>query len=282
MRWIVLWGSVLLIGALGVVVSVSSLRFHRAVARDAGRLWAGTPEPRRLDLVRPQALPAPVRRYLAQALGSRARAVRTVRIRHGGTFRPKLTGRWLAIRGEEYLSAEPPGFVWRGRVRFAPGLWVDARDRSIHGAGSMLVLAESTVTIANGEGDELDQGALLRLLGELPWLPTAFLDERYVSWTGRDASRAQATLRVGGREVSGEFEFGEDGLPATFRADRHRDLGHGRSALTAWSGEYRDYREVAGLMVPHELSASWHLEGGRIPYARFRLEQLQLDVSAPY
>jgi hypothetical protein len=282
MSWIVLWIVVLLIGALGVVASVNSLRFRRGVARDVRRLWAGAAASNRTELRPMQDLPPPVQRYLAKALRGRSRAVRTVRLRHGGTFRPRLDGGWLSIRGAEYFSAEPPGFVWWGRVRLAPGLWIEARDRSIQGAGSMLVSAESTFTIANTEGPAMDQGALLRLLGEMPWFPTALLDDRHVSWTGVDASRARATLRVGGREVTGEFEFGGDGLPVAFRADRHRDVGGGRSVLTQWSGDYGDYRDMDGLLVPFQAGASWQVDGQPVPYARFLVDRLDVDVNAPF
>ena len=212
-------------------------------------MWAGGAEPPRLDRSRLEELPAPVRRYLGSAVGQRERAVRTVRLRHGGTFRPKLDGAWLKIRGEEYFTADPPGFVWWGRVHVAPAVWIEARDRSVDGAGHMLVLAESTFTLADSAGSELDQGALLRLLGEMPWFPTAFLDARYVTWTAVDDRRARAALRVNEREVAGVFEFDAAGLPAAFLADRYLDEDGGQSVLTPWRGQYGDYREVDGMKI---------------------------------
>lgn len=282
MLWLALWIVVLAVAALGVLASANSLGFSRRVAQDVRRMWAGSTEPLTLDRSRLEGLPAPVRRYAEKAVGERKRAVRTVRLRHGGTFRTKLDGTWLPIRGDEYFAADPPGFVWWGRVRIAPGLWVDARDRSLAGVGSMFVSAESSFTLADSAGPELDQGALLRLLGEMPLVPTALLDHRYVTWTAVDDRRAGATLRVNGREAGGVFEFGEDGLPASFVADRYRDLGGGRSVLTPWSGECADYREVEGMLAPHRLVAYWHLDGQRIPYVRFLVEWLEYDATAPF
>src|SRR6185369_86058 len=145
-----------------------------------------------------------------------------------------------------------------------------------------LVRAESMFTIADSRGPEQDQGALLRLLGEMVWFPTSFLDDRYVSWAAVDERRASATLRVGGREVAGVFEFGDDGLPAAFRADRYRDLGGGRSELTPFTGESADFRDEGGLLVPHRMTAVWHVGGQAIPYARFLVEQLEYDVTVPF
>jgi hypothetical protein len=282
MLWLAFWTAVLIVGAFGVVASVNRLRFARRVASEATEMLAASGKARPLDRTRLATLPAPVRRYLERALGSRERAVRSVRLRHAGTFRTSLDGKWLPIRGEQYFSADPPGFIWWGRIAMVPGLWVEARDRSVDGIGNMLVRAESTFTLADARGPELDQGALLRLLGEMVWLPTSFLDERYVTWAPLDERRATATLRVGGREVSGVYAFGEDGLPTAFRADRYRDLGGGRSALTPFVGESGDFREEGGVLVPHRMTALWHVGGQALPYARFLVERFESDVAAPF
>jgi hypothetical protein len=265
------------IGSAGALAATNSLRFRRRVRREARELRAGTAEPRPIQRARLEELPAPVRRYLYLALGTRGQTVRTVRLRHGGTFRPKFDGQWLPIRGEQYFTADPPGFIWWGRVRLGPGLWVDARDRSVRAVGSMLVSAESSFTLADAAGPELDRGALHRLLGEMTWFPTALLDDRYVSWSAIDDRRAQAILRLNGREVAGVFEFTADGLPARFSASRYRDLGGGHAVLTPFSGEYGDYRHAAGLLVPHEVTACWQVDGQRIPYALFEVERLDYD-----
>jgi Family of unknown function (DUF6544) len=281
MLWLALWIAVLVFGALDVVASARSLRFGRRVGREVRQLWAEPTEPRRIDRRRIAELPAPVRRYIARAVGERDRAVRTARLRHGGTFRTKLESTWVPIRGEQDFAADPPGFVWWGRVRVAPGLWFDARDRSVGGVGNMHASLESSVTVVDGSGPEIDQGALLRLLGEMVWLPTAFLDERHVTWDAVDARRARATLRVGGREVTAVFAFGEDGLPVEVLADRYR-AQDGTSVLTPWSGQFGDYREVHGLLVPHRVIATWHVGGQPISYARFQVDRLEYDATTAF
>jgi hypothetical protein len=188
----------------------------------------------------------------------------------------------IPMRGRQYFAADPPGFVWWGRVRVAPGVWIDARDKVIDGQGGMKVVLESTKTLQDVTGPSLDQGALIRLLGELVWMPTALVDDRYVTWEAIDESRARARLRVNGREVMAVFHFGPDGLPSRFTADRHRDLGNGQSALTPFVGELRDWREVDGLHVPFAVEASWILDGRPFTFARFQVEAVEFDRPAPF
>jgi hypothetical protein len=282
MVWTLFWAVVVVVGSFGLLASVNRIRFTRRVASEARALLAlSSAEPLPVDRARLDALPSPVRRYLVKALGSREAAVRSARVHHAGTFRTTLEGKWLPIQGEQYFGTEPPGFIWWGRIAMMPGLWVEARDRSVGGEGNMLVLAESTFTLADARGPELDQGALLRVLGEMVWFPTALLDGRYVTWDPIDDRRATATLRVGGRTVAGVYEFGEDGLPAAFRADRYRDLGGGRSSLTPFLGEWADYRDESGLLVPHRMTAAWQVAGQPIPYARFLVERIDYEVPLP-
>lgn len=271
-----------LVFALATIIAFNSVRFGRRVRRDVAELWSQPSDPRPVDRQLFDRLPMPVRTYLQKALGSRTQPVLTARLRHGGTFRPSFDGGWLPIRGEQYFCLDPPGFVWWGRVGIVPGVWIDARDRSVCGAGNMLVSAESSYTIADSRGPELDQGALLRLLGEMAWFPTVLLDDRYVAWTAVDDRHATATLRVNGREVSGLFTFGDDGLPAAFAAERYRDLGKGQSVLTPFTGRTSDFRLVDGMLVPHMMVAAWIIDGDPKEYVRFDVEHIEFDVRKPY
>jgi hypothetical protein len=283
MWWIALWASVAAIGLAGTVASVNSLRFNRRVDREVRTLaTAARSGSAAVDRVWMAGLPAPVQRYSAKALGGRTHPIERVRLRHSGTFRPTLDGSWLPIRGEQYFTADPPAFIWWGRVRLVPGIWIDARDRSVNGSGNMWVTMESTITLANSSGDELDQGALLRLLGEMPWFPTALLDRRYVTWRAVDDRRAIAALTVNGRSVSGEFVFGPDDLPSAFHAERYRDVGGGRSVLTPFVGRLTDFRSVDGVLVPYRVIGAWTVEGQTKEYANFEIERVEFNWREPY
>ncbi len=276
MGWIVFWLLIAATGTAGTIASTSSWRFQRMVAREVRAQRAGLGESVPIDRRGPDALPPPVRRYLDAALGDRRLAVRTADLRQRGTFRTSLDGSWVPIAAEQHFTADPPSFIWWGRISMAPGVWVDARDRSVGGIGNMLVKAESTVTLADARGRDLDQGALLRLLGELFWIPTVFLDRRYVGWTAIDDGAAAATLTVGGLSVTGRFDFDDRDLPYRFTADRYRDLGGGRSALTPFVGRSADFRRVDGLLLPHSVVAAWVVDGREIEYARFGVTEVRI------
>jgi len=274
MGWLVFMSALTLFGAVGVVVNVNRLRLQRLVAREMHALLAVAPSSMQRPAVGP--LPTPVARYRELAHGGRA-PVHTLKLRHVGTFCMSATAKPLPIRGTQLFTSDPPGFVWSARVRMFPGIWVDARDMAANGEGSMRVLLDSTVPIADARGPELDQGSALRLLAEMVWYPTALFDARYVTWSAVDAAHAVATLRFGKREVSGTFEFGTDGLPVGMTAERSMQ----KLGLRPWGGTYRDWRSVSGMRVPFEATVTWQLESGPFTYAHWLVEAMDYDVSEP-
>jgi hypothetical protein len=260
-----------LVGALGIVVNVGRMRFERRIADEMRALLAVPPS------VVPQPgfakLPPPVARYRQIAVGDHA-PVRTLRMRHGGSFCMSPTSKAVPIRGTQLFTADPPGFLWIGQIRMAPGVWIDARDMSVAGEGSMRVLLDDTVPLVDARGPELDQGSALRLLAEMAWYPTSLFDARSVTWSAIDADHACATLRLGDREVSGVFEFGPDGLPLGMTATRFTDKGE----LRPWGGVYRDWRVVSGMRVPFEAIVTWQLESGPYTYAHWLVDSMEYDL----
>ena len=277
MLGIVLWGLLLAVAACGLLVSVQSWRFQRGVAGEVRRLQAlqGEGEPRPAAV---ETLPPAVRRYLEAAGATRRAPVRSLRRLHGGTFRPEPGKPAHPIRGEQHFRAEPPGFVWWGRVRPAPLLWIDARDTCLAGEGRMLIMVESTLKLEDARGPGLDEGAMLRLLAEMVWYPTALLDSRYVTWEEAGPDQARGTLRIGERAVTALFHFGTDGL--VDRLDAARPFG-ATGEQTPWFGQYGDFREVDGLRVPFRADVGWLLDGKPYDYAHWEMTRFEFDRYEP-
>jgi hypothetical protein len=278
-----LWTLALLISAAGLVASLNSLRFSRAVAGEARQLWSTPPAPQPFGATPGASLPAPVERYLQMAGAAEGQPpLHAARLTHGGSMTLKPGAAPVPIRGRQYVSADPPGFVWWGRIRLAPGAWIDARDKVIDGTGEMKVMVESTKTLQVATGPELDQGALIRLLGELAWMPTVLRDRRYVRWEAIDDHQARAFLTVNGKRVGAVFHFGPDGLPVRFTAERYRDMGPGQPAVLApFVGTLGDWREVPlgdrQLLVPFHVEGAWVIDGQLFTFARFDVQRLEVD-----
>jgi len=161
-----------LVGLAGAAAVVSRIVLERRIAGEIDALLADA-RPAASDTVREaelDRLPGPVRRWLrySQALG-KARPT-TVRLRQAGDF--QLEGRgWLPYRAEQYFTTDPPGFLWKASFRMGPMVSVVGRDQYRDGQASIQMRVLSLVPVANKTGGGLNQGDLLRYLGELQLVP---------------------------------------------------------------------------------------------------------------
>jgi hypothetical protein len=192
---LVVGGGAALAVALLITLAVGRQRFRARVSREIHMMVAGARSLGADELAaRWDGLPEPVRCHLRHAIPPGAPALRSARLLHHGTFRPSRLRRWFPIRGEEYFTVEPPGFVWHATLRMMPGLWFEARDHLLDQRGSMLVKLASTLAVVDASGPAIDQGAAMRWLAEAVWFPRALLSDR-IAWEPVDERSARARLR---------------------------------------------------------------------------------------
>jgi len=279
----------ILVGALAVVAAAIALvagatrRFHRESDDEARALVAearGAPD-RFVDAHELEKLPPPVRRWLAvSGVVGHARAV-TVRLKQRGELRTAPDKAWMPVEAAQVFSVDPPGFVWSVDARMMGALPIAGRDHFVAGQGRMLIKLASLFPVADAAGPEIDQGAMLRYLGEIVWFPSAALSDT-ISWEPIDARRARATMRFAGRSVSAVFAFDDRGRFASLTAQRYMDGGGGRDArLETWSIPATEWRRFCGVEVPVRGTVTWKLASGDFDYYRWEILDVQINPSHP-
>ena len=228
-------------------------------------------------------LPEPVQRYFKYALRDGQHYVSCVRLKHAGTFREGEEQGWMPIVGEEYFTADRPGFVWSAKISVFPLLfWISGIDLYIGGHGNLQIKLLSLFTIADAKGKETDEAELMRWLAERTWFPTALLPSKYVRWEPLDSSSAKATVKQdNGLTATTVFYFNSKGEITQLTADRFRAVGNSYSK-DKWVGYFRDYARVDNMMIPQELEAAWHLSSGQFSYAKFRITNIEYDKPSKY
>jgi len=214
-----------------------------------------------------ESLPEPVQRYFKYSLPESTAYISSARLKHEGTFRLKPGQKWSSIMGEEYFTAQEIGFVWFGRLPLFSVI-----DQYIEGKGYLVAKLFSLIKVAEAEGKKIDQGELLRWLGESPWYPTALLPSDKIKWESRDEDSAKIILSNHGQVVEGVFYFNKQGQIIKFTTKRYKE-----ETLENWTGYYRNYKEVKGIQVPHDVEVVWNLESGDFSYARFNITEIEYN-----
>jgi hypothetical protein len=160
----------------------------------------------------------------------------------------------------------------------APFMSVNGRDMYRAGEASLEMRVLSLIAVANRKGGGLNQGDLLRFLGETQWFPAAALSD-YIAWQPIDASSARATMTYGGLAASMTFRFDGDGRPIECTAARYNDArGHDET----WVNRNDSDGDFGGIRVPVAGEARWEYTTGPYPYIRWQITNIEQDHPARF
>ncbi len=214
-----------------------------------------------------EALPEPVQRYFKHVLKDGQPYISYVRLQHDGYFKTSPKKDWIKIKGEQYFTAEKPGFIWKGKTSM-----FTARDMYIADKGRLVVTLLSLFKIVDGQGESFDQGELLRWLGESVWFPTNLLPSENLQWSPIDSLSAKLIYNYNNINIYYIVSFNDKGEITQMQTERYMT-----EDLETWVGKFRNYKEINGILIPTEIEAIWKLEEGDYSYVKFNLKKIEYD-----
>jgi hypothetical protein len=222
-------------------------------------------------------LPLPVARYIRFTGLVGKKRISTVRILHSGTFKPGADKSFLPVRGEYYLTTEPPSFCWYGKVSLLPGLNFAACDSYFKGIGRMLVKVMSTFKIVDAGSKETGFSAFGRCMAEMTLVPSFFLDNQRLKWISSDSSRAECTVTDSGLSTRAQLYFNPDGSLEKIEVERYFDRGNGQVSPEKFTGSGKDFKEYSGLKLASVIDGYWNLSEGDLHYVHFIIDRVETD-----
>lgn len=275
---VVVWVIGAILGLLVLSIGAGRIQMQRQTDREIDALLARGSRSRQpiteSDLA---GLPAPVARWMrwSGVVGSPPAAF--VRLRQSGRFQMEGRG-WFPFSADQYFTTSPPVFLWRVKMTMLPLVAVYGLDRYQDRTGGMQMKVLSLIPVVNKTGGGLDQGALLRYLGETIWFPSGALAP-FIKWEEIEADSAKATMDYGGTVASAVFYIDAEGRPARIEAERYNDS---REKLLPWIAESTRYGEFAGIRMPIAGTGSWLFEDGKFTYIDWRITDVDFNVAERY
>lgn len=267
---------------VAIAAFIANILFSQNVKKEVLELFNGAGENKneiigRADL---EGLPLCVQKWLeySQVLGKER--ISTVRLKQKGVIRLEAGKPWMPAEAEQYFTVTEPGFVWKTKVKMAPLVYFAGRDKYHEGRGNMLIKLLSLITVVDARGKEMDQGTLLRYLGETVWFPTAALSN-YIKWEGIDSHSAKATMSYGGVTAAAVFKFNDKGEVIDFVCERYRTVGD-QYILETYSVPMKDYKEFNGIRIPTKGEAVWKLKTGDFSYYQVEITDIEYNIPAVY
>ena len=212
-----------------------------------------------------QELPRALEPYLERALPDLENVPRRVRIRQDGQMWLKPGARPKHFTAVQEYGVDQVAFVWRARFKIAGFATLRVVDRFRRGQGSLEARLFGSIPLTSEKGPAVSEGQAFRYLGELPWVPQAFLANHEIEFKELDARHVEAATDAGGTRVALTIELSEDGDVTGVSAEARPRL-EDKGKPTPWSGSFADYAELSGVRLPTKAEVRWDLPEGPFTY----------------
>lgn len=222
-------------------------------------------------------LPLPVKKWLQNSGVIGKKEIRAVKVKQSGLMKlsPEQSD-WYQPAARQYITVSEPGFLWQVDLAMMPVINTKGRDLFYQGNASMQIKIASLLPVVNqGANAKINESALHRFLLELPWYPTAALNN-YLNWQEIDSTTARATIDYQGVKASANFNFDQEGNLISTEAMRYKESDQAAERLRC-TGELRSYQKVDGIQIPTEIDVSWYLDSGKFTWFKVEVEEISFE-----
>ncbi len=192
-----------------------------------------------------------------------------------GEMKTTPDGNWYPFTATHWCISGAPGFLWAAQMNILPGVDIAVRDKYVKGEANMLVNLLSTIRLGDASGPDIDQGALLRYLAEIVWVPS-FAISPHIQWEQLNNLQVRATITYGEQTGSATFTFNRMGLPIKVEAQRYYYRKEG-STLEPWlvTLDENSYKSFNGVAVPMKAEITWKLKEGDYKWFKLELKEVK-------
>jgi hypothetical protein len=200
-----------------------------------------------------------------------------IRLTQTGTMRSKPSAGWMNFSAVQYYTVDPPAFIWNSKINAGSMVTIAGRDKFGNGKGNMLIKPFYIYTLANATGEEIDQGTMLRFMGELIWFPEAAVMD-YFHWEEVDSTSAALSMTYNGVRARGTFTFNENGLVKSFSAQRFGDFD-GEFRKETWEVQVTEHKVINGHLIGSKCDVIWKLKEGDFTWLTLEVKDITYEYN---
>lgn len=190
-------------------------------------------------------------------------------------FKTEINADWMPLKAKQYYTTDKPNFLWYSEMKTSKLFWVDAIDSYINGKGNMLIKFNSSITVADSWGIELDKSGLLRYISEAVLFPTQLLPDENLLWSILDTNIAE--IKFIDNEISIVAKLYFDASNKIYKIDtydkyRALDDGYEKSLYTVNLSDYKTFEN--SFTIPTYIEVEWDLPSGKFKYGKFSIKSV--------
>ena len=259
-----------------IIINVARTIFNRSVDHELSTMFEAAHNGSGSGQTAKAALPPIVTKWLAISR-STDKVPSRIRLSQKGFMRSKPSADWMSFSASQYYTMDPPAFVWNSQIN-AGMITIAGRDKFGNGKGNMLIKPFYIYNLANTSGPEMDQGTMLRYMGELMWFPEAAVMD-YFHWEEIDSTSASLSMTYNGVTANGTFAFYKNGLVKSFTAQRFGNFD-GEFRKETWEVWVNEHNVINGRLVGSKCKVTWKLKEGDFTWLMIDVKDISYEFDS--
>ena len=193
-------------------------------------------------------------------------------------FKTDFNSDWRSLKATQYYTSEIPNFIWVSEMETSQFFWINAIDSYVNGKGNMLIKLNSSITVADSWGVELDKSGLFRYISEAVFFPSKLLPSKNLLWNILDSNKAEIKFINHDNSIVAKLYFNSEFKISKIETyDKYRALeaGFEKSLHTVYFSNYKIVNDL--FEVPTSMEVEWDLASGKFKYGKFDIENISYE-----
>ena len=183
---------------------------------------------------------------------------------------------WFNLTAEQHNFFDKPErlFFLKAKVN---GLPTHGYHLYKEGRSGMTIKLLSLIPVVDVSGNEMFEAETVTFFNDMCFLaPATLIDER-ISWEEIDSNSVKATFQNHNTAISAILTFNNQGQLMNFESYDRYDINEMKKYK--FSTPLKNYKLINGYYLANYGEAIWHYPEGDFIYGRYRLKEIQYNVS---
>jgi len=225
-------------------------------------------------------LPGPVQKYLIYVNAIGKEKVRNFRVTFDGEFKTDPKKGWAKMTATQYSDLNDTTRLYFLQMKMF-GLPVIGLHKYGDAKAIMLVKLAGLITVADGKGEEMNQGETVTVFNDMCMLAPASLIDKRIAWESIDPLTVKATFNNNGCKISALLYFNDKGELIKFVSDDRYYSPTGKSyQKIRWSTPVKGYKDYNGISISSGGEAIWSFPEGEYCYARVDIKEIEYNCKS--
>ncbi|KUO75134.1 MAG: hypothetical protein APF77_01920 [Clostridia bacterium BRH_c25] len=225
-------------------------------------------------------LPEPVQKYLTYVGVIGKEKVRNFRIVFDGEFKTDPKKDWTRMSASQYSDLNSTTRLYFLQMKMF-GLPIVGLHKYTDAKSIMLIKLAGLLTVANGKGEEMNQGETVTVFNDMCMFAPASLIDKRIQWESVDSLTVKGTFDNNGIKISALLYFNDKGELINFVSDDRYYSPTGKTyEKIRWSTPAKEYKDYNGIKISSGGEAVWSFPEGEYCYARADIKEIEYNVDS--